>query len=114
MLERDQTALQGQLMILYEVNLSVEAAILNDFEKWLDAHIRQILKIDGFIGAEWWRDTANHGGNTSFIVQYRIADEEKMDFYLKLHAPKLRDDAVKQFENHFSATRRILKGIKSY
>ena len=43
-------------MILYEVNLEVDAEIASDYLAWLDAHVREIRALPGFLGAELFDD----------------------------------------------------------
>ena len=37
--------------VIYEVDLDVEAAIADDYRAWLQAHMREILALPGFLGA---------------------------------------------------------------
>ena len=40
-------------MIIYEVNLTVDLDVVDEYAAWLRPHIAHILEIDGFLGAEW-------------------------------------------------------------
>ena len=42
-------------MIIYEVNLTVDPEIADEYAVWLRPHIVHILELDGFLGAEWRR-----------------------------------------------------------
>ena len=37
--------------VVYEVNLDLDASIADDYRAWLEAHIREILGLPGFVGA---------------------------------------------------------------
>ena len=39
-------------MIVYEVRIVLDPAIADEYRAWLEAHIREILAIPGFSGAE--------------------------------------------------------------
>ena len=41
-------------MIVYEVNLHVDAIAADEYTEWLGPHIEQILDIQGFHKAEWF------------------------------------------------------------
>lgn len=101
-------------MILYEVNARVYSAAADEYAAWLNGHIRQILSISGFTGADWWREFPETDGLTSFVIHYRLKDEASLDAYLENHAPALRAEAKTLFGEKFSATRRTLKLIQSY
>lgn len=97
-------------MIVYEVNLDVDAAIHADYRAWLDAHVREILALPGFVSAEIleYRDPAPAAGRRSLCVQYRLTDDAALERYLREDAPRLRADGIARFGGKFSATRRIL------
>ena len=41
-------------MIIYEVNLTVNSSVAEQYEKWLTDHIREMLSFEGFISADWY------------------------------------------------------------
>ena len=41
-------------MVIYEVNLTVDAEIADDYAAWLGPHIKEILEVDGFLSVEWF------------------------------------------------------------
>ena len=41
-------------MIVYEVNLHIDAIAADEYSEWLGPHIEQILDIEGFQKAEWF------------------------------------------------------------
>lgn len=101
-------------MILYEVNARVNVSVSDDYASWLNGHIRQILAISGFTGADWWREFPETDGCVNFVIHYRLKDDAALDSYLENHAPALRAEAKTLFGEKFSATRRTLKLIQSY
>ena len=97
-------------MILYEVNLEVDAAIASDYLAWLDAHLREIRALPGFLGAELFDDAERSSAQQhSLCVQYRLASAADLDVYLREHAPRLRADGQARFGGRFRATRRVLE-----
>ena len=38
--------------VVYEVTLEVDLALRDEYRLWLDEHVRQMLALPGFLGAE--------------------------------------------------------------
>lgn len=102
-------------MIVYEVNLEVDRAIFAAYRMWLDEHVRQMLDLPGFIGAEVFEicDAATDTQRRSLCVQYRLADAAHLDRYLDIDAPRMRAEGATRFPGQFSATRRILQPLRA-
>ena len=100
-------------MIVYEVNLDVDNAIFAAYRTWLDEHIRAMLALPGFIGAEVFelRDAPTATQRRSLCVQYRLASAADLDRYLRIDAPRMRADGEMRFPGRFSASRRILQPL---
>ncbi len=100
-------------MIVYEVNLDVDDAIFPAYRTWLDEHIRAMLTLPGFIGAEVFerRDPPRAAQRRSLSVQYRLASSGDLDRYLRVDAPRMRADGQTRFAGRFSASRRILQAL---
>jgi heme-degrading monooxygenase HmoA len=95
-------------MLLYEVNLSVDADAADAYEAWLEAHIAEIVAIDGFTGASWLEVMEAAEGRREYVVQYRLRDREALESYFQHHAERLRRDGVERFGGRFSASRRVM------
>ena len=94
--------------IFYQVNLEVDPQIESDFSTWLQKHIHEILSIDGFINATWYKQlSSDDNAMLKWSVQYQLKDQNSLNNYLKNHAPKLRQDGIKLFSNQFKASRTI-------
>lgn len=95
-------------MTIYEVNIALEPAIEIAYRKWLAPHVREILKLDGFIDASLF-NRENENGKVCLTVHYRAKNRAAVDLYLEKHAAKFRKEASDRFGNQFSANRRILE-----
>lgn len=97
-------------MIVYEVNLWVEAESAPAFRAWLGTHVGEMLGLPGFLAAEIFRvestraNEAEHG----WTVHYRLRDRAALEAYLAEHAPRMRADGLARFGGRFRAERRIL------
>jgi hypothetical protein len=100
-------------VIVYEVNLEVDRAIFAAYRAWLHEHVRDMLGLPGFIGADVFelRDAAPAMQRRSLCVQYRLADAADLDRYLLIDAPRMRRDGETRFPGQFSASRRILQPL---
>jgi len=98
-------------VIVYEVNLFVRLGIEREFRQWLDAHVREIVALPGFEGAELFevREAEHEAGEFALCIQYRLRDEPALAEYFAEHAPRLRADGVARFGEAFRARRRVLE-----
>ena len=97
--------------VVYEVNLFVRRAIEREYRDWLDAHIREILALPGFVGAELFEvvEPAPAAGEFVLCTRYRLRDEAALQDYFREHAPRLRAEGVARFGENFRAERRVMK-----
>lgn len=96
--------------LLYEVDLLVDAALADEFARWLDAHVRAIRALPGFTGAAVLRlqEPAPAAGEIVFRSQYWLRDRAAFEAYLRDHAPAMRADGIARFGTRFRAERRVL------
>lgn len=97
-------------MILYEVNLDVQTSIFAQYRVWLDEHVRAMIALPGFLGADVYEreDPAAPAGQRSLCVHYRLAGRAEFERYLREDAPRMRADGLARFPGKFSASRRVL------
>lgn len=104
-------------MIIYEVNLSINKPIFDEFLLWLKPHIDEILKIDGFNDAYIFQPVAlaetTSEASHQLCIQYRVESFQHLEHYLAHHAEHMREQGLKKFPEQFSATRRVLQAFKN-
>tara|TARA_B100000809_G_scaffold31576_1_gene27486 strand:- start:327 stop:671 length:345 start_codon:yes stop_codon:yes gene_type:complete len=105
-------------MIIYEVNLTVDLDVVDEYAAWLRPHIAHILEIDGFLGAEWLeRDSVDENGDSEKVhwtIQYRLRDRAALEAYQRDHAPTLIREGQARFGGRFRANRRVLEPMKIF
>jgi len=104
-------------MIQYEVNLEVSSEVASQFSEWLDPHIQDIIKLEGFIGVSWEEKEKNENDDENTVywtVRYRLANRESLDSYFENHAQAFRQQCVDRFGDQFKATRQILRVMREY
>lgn len=97
-------------MIIYEVNLTINNEIFEEYYHWLVEHIGLMLEFRGFHKAEIAKEKIAEKDipdKTKLTVRYTLESEEVLNDYLTNHAPAMRDDGIKKFGDKFNACRRI-------
>ena len=99
-------------MIIYTVDLEVEAAIAAEYLAWLHRHVQEMLTLPGFLAAEIFQrlEPAPAAGCTSYSVHYRLRDREAFDQYLATHATRMREQGLLAFGSRVRAGRGLLQG----
>lgn len=101
-------------MIVYEVDLFVQRAIEAEYRGWLDAHIREIISLPGFLGAEVFELIESSERQLALCVRYRLESEAALATYFSEHAPRLRAEGHTKFGDNFRAVRRVMKLVELY
>ena len=102
-------------MIKYEVNLEINANIIDEYLAWLKPHITAILALDGFLKAELLFDKFNeHEEVKNITVAYYLRDFGAYERYIALHAARMRDEGIAKFEGLFKAYRRVFEVADTY
>jgi antibiotic biosynthesis monooxygenase (ABM) superfamily enzyme len=98
-------------MIVYLVELEMDAALREEYLAWLDEHARAMLALPGFTGAEILIRTEPPPPPGRFVVQahYRLRDRAAWDGYLADHAPRMRQAGLARFGQRVRASRTLLE-----
>lgn len=98
-------------MIVYEVNIDVDAAVAIEFRAWLHGHVAAMLALPGFTGAEVFDVVASppDPAQSSVCVHYRLRDGAALEDYLREHATRMRADGAARFGDRIRTTRRVLR-----
>ncbi|MBS0433049.1 MAG: DUF4286 family protein [Proteobacteria bacterium] len=99
--------------LVYVVDLDVDAALAAEYLPWLREHVREMLALSGFLGAEIHErlEPAPLPGRIGYRVQYRLRDRAAFDEYLREHAPRMRG-AGARFGDRVRATRGLLRPLE--
>ena len=95
--------------VVYEVNLAVQPAVVDEFRAWLHRHVDEMLDIDGFVGADIREQTEprHPEAAVTWSVRYYLESDAALDVYLREHAERMRADGMQRFGGRFTASRRI-------
>ena len=98
------------MMVIYEVNLSIDSDIVSQFYSWLKEHVKEMLQFQGFIQATILKpEQEKNEGQEQLTVQYQVKDRGSLEHYLTHFAAKMRENTSILFKNKFSVERRILE-----
>jgi hypothetical protein len=94
--------------VIYEVECSLDPAIVADFDAWLPGHVRDVLAAPGFLDAETLRPTEpSPDGRVRRVNRYRVRDRGALDHYLEQLAPAIRQDGIARFGDRATYVRRV-------
>src|SRR5690606_23409873 len=95
--------------LVYEVTVSVDRAILDEFDAWLEQHIREMLELPGFISAETFESEAGSPDRVGRIVHYVLESDDALEEYLAGPAEEMRRAGALRFGDRLEASRRVLR-----
>lgn len=102
--------INGNKMVIYEVNIVVAADVFLKYKDWLKSHIRKMLAFPGFLRAQTLQEEKeNDDLNKYLTVQYELQSLEFLNDYMENHAEKLRQEGLAAFPGKFTITRRIFQ-----
>lgn len=96
-------------MVIYEVNLSVDADVAVAFALWLKPHVEAMLRFEGFERARILSMPDESDGTSLMTVWYEVRDGDALESYFKEGAEAMRAEGLARFGGRFRATRRILQ-----
>jgi len=95
-------------MVLYEVTIKVDEEISKAFRAWLDGHVKEMLKLNGFVSAQIYNVENVQRNQVELVVTYLLKSREDLQNYFDYHSAEMRKDGFDKFGSRFSANRRIL------
>lgn len=96
-------------MVIYEVNISVNTAIFQEYYTWLLPHTKKILTFPGFMHCEIGLVENEMDDNKNHLrISYTIDSNDNLQHYLINHAMEMRAEGIQLFGDQFNATRRVI------
>ncbi|HET7611729.1 MAG TPA: DUF4286 family protein [Rhodanobacteraceae bacterium] len=98
-------------MIVYAVELEMDAALREEYLPWLQDHVAEMLALPGFLGADILErmDPPPPEGYLTIAVHYRLRDQAAWEDYLSHHAPRMRDIGLRRFGERVRASRQVFR-----
>jgi hypothetical protein len=102
-------------MILYNVTVSIDPAIAEDWVNWMRSnHIPDVMATGCFVESRISRVHGEEEGGVTYAITYLSPSQEKMDEYQQQHAPVLQKDHAERYAGKFAAFRTILSVIEEF
>ena len=102
-------------MILYNVTVSIDPAIAEDWVNWMRSnHIPDVMATGCFVESRISRVHGEEEGGETYAITYLSPSQEKMDEYQQQHAPLLQKDHSERYAGKFAAFRTILLVIEEF
>ena len=96
------------MSVIYEVTLTIESGIADEFDEWLEQHVADMLEVPGFVSAESFKLESDDERYVRRVTRYTLEGKDELDAYLAGPATAMRQDGIDRFGDRFEASRRIL------
>lgn len=97
-------------MILYNVTVKVDRDAAEDWLRYMEIHIRDVLNTGCFTGYRMCRLLEQpDSDDPTFTIQYECESKAILNQYLEKYAPALRDDVNRKFKDKFVAFRTVME-----
>ena len=97
------------MSIVYEVNIKISIDIVDEYLSWLNEHVSEILKIDGFQSAKLYKENIASLDFFALTIHYTVSSRNILKNYFSEHAEIMRQKGIDRFGDKFTTTRRILE-----
>ena len=102
-------------MILYNVTVSVDPEIAEDWLSWMrSTHIPEVMATGCFVESRISRVHGEEDGGVTYAITYLSPSQEHMDTYSRTHAPLLQRDHSARYAGKFAAFRTVLSVIEEF
>lgn len=99
-------------MILYNVTVSVAPEVEQDWLRWMQqTHIPDVMATKLFVDHKIFRLINEVEGGRTYAIQYYALDINDIDFYLREHAPRLRQDHLDRYGEKAISFRTLLEQV---
>jgi len=102
-------------MILYNVTVSIDPEIQEDWLQWMrSTHIPDVINTGCFIEGKISRIHGEEEGGVTYSVMYLSPSQEVYEEYQNTHAPRLQKEHTDRYAGKFAAFRTILNVIEQF
>ena len=102
-------------MYIYNVTLSIDKSIHEEWLQWIHNHIPEVLATGKFVSAKLTQVLIEEEmDGLTYSIQYTAKTREDLDSYYKEDADKLRTDGMLKFADKMLAFRTELKLVNEF
>ena len=101
-------------MILYNVTVSIDEAIHDEWLNWMrTVHIPDVMATGFFLEARISKIHGEEGGKT-YAIAYKVNSMRDLKQYQDEHAPRLQQEHSERYAGRFAAFRTFMELIEEY
>lgn len=101
--------------IIYNVTVSIDPAIEQDWAKWMcETHIPDVIATGCFLECRMSKMNEQEDGACTYAMTYVAYSQAHLDDYQNSHAARLQVDHKTRFEGRFAAFRSTLQVIQHF
>lgn len=108
--------IEGEYLV-FEVSSKIKNEIIGDFSYFMEKkHIPEVLKLDGFLGAELYQVLGKEADkeNQYVVCNFKVRSLQQVDYYANVIRPKMaQEKEAEKFKDKVVPEVRLLKFIKS-
>lgn len=103
-------------MIIYQVTLTINKEIFNEYLEWLKEHIQEMLCVEGFIDSKILQPILEEQSDAlnTLCVLYTVENEFYLKQYFEKQASAMRAQGEQKFGKKFSATRAVYSTLEHF
>lgn len=102
-------------MILYNVTVSIDAIVEQDWLEWMRTkHIPEVIATGCFLEGRLSRIHAEEEGGLTYAVSYVSPSQEKFEEYQSTHAPTLQKEHIERYSGKFAAFRTLMTIVEEF
>jgi hypothetical protein len=102
-------------MILYNVTVSIDESIHEDWLTWMRTkHVPDVMATGCFIEGRISRVHGEEAGGFTFAMSYVAASQDKIDEYQSSHAPALQSEHNAKYAGNVAAFRTMLTILEEF
>lgn len=100
-------------MLLYNVTVKIDKDTESEWLNWMkNSHIPDVMNTGQFIESRICKllDQPDDEDST-YVIQYQCESHEKLNYYFKVFAGRLRDEHQRRYQDKFVAFRTVMEVI---
>lgn len=102
-------------MILYNVTVSIDPAIEQDWLSWMkSSHIPDVMATGCFLESRLLRVQGEEEGGVTYAISYVAPSQEMYDTYVAHHSAALQSEHGSRYDGKFAAFRTLLTIIEEF
>ena len=102
-------------MIIYNVTVNIDLSVHDEWLEWMRSkHIPDVMSTGCFVESKISRVHGEEEGGATYAIQYIAPNQDQLDVYQQLFAPKLQHEHSSKYQGKFGAFRTILTIVDEF